>query len=130
MPLPSILIAPFYAWFGASYRVAQIPFVVLSCLLPLFTFYLTRRFFARDGYAWAAALFTAFSGFYTIYWVSPDNFTPFALTASLCLFFTARGLTSAHARDFHLSPCSSTNQPATCVTVYCLLSTVYSVTCC
>ncbi|MEW5719877.1 MAG: hypothetical protein AB1817_14710, partial [Chloroflexota bacterium] len=81
MPLPSILIAPFFALFGASYRVAQIPFVVLSSLLPLFTFYLTRKFFARDDYAWIAALFTAFSGFYTIYWVSPDNFTPFALTA-------------------------------------------------
>ncbi len=100
MPLPSILIAPFFALFGASLCVAQIPFIVLSSLLPLFTFYLTRKLFARDDYAWAAALFTAFSGFYTIYWVSPDNFTPFALTASLCLFFIARGLTSARARDF------------------------------
>jgi hypothetical protein len=95
MPLPSILIAPFFALFGASYRVSQIPFIILSSLLPLFTFYLTRKIFARNDYAWTAALFTTFSGFYTIYWVSPDNFTPFALTASLCLFFIGRGLESA-----------------------------------
>jgi hypothetical protein len=97
MPLPSLLIAPFFALLGASYRVAQIPFVILSAFLPLLTFYLTRKFFARDDYAWIAALFTAFTGFYTIYWVSPDNFTPFALTASLCLYFIGRGLASAGA---------------------------------
>ena len=103
MPLPSILIAPFFVLFGVSYRVAQIPFILLSALLPLFTFYLARKFFSRDDYAWTAALFTAFSGFYTIYWVSPDNFTPFALTASLCLFFIGRALQSARARDFFIA---------------------------
>jgi len=92
MPLPSILIAPFYALLGVSYRVAQIPFIVLSSLLPLVTFYIAHKIFRRDDYAWTAALFTTFSGFYTIYWVSPDNFAPFALTASLCLLFIARGL--------------------------------------
>ncbi|MBI3912989.1 MAG: hypothetical protein HY327_02150, partial [Chloroflexi bacterium] len=92
MPLPSLLIAPLFAIFGATYRVAQVPFIVLSSLLPLVAFHLSRKIFARDDFAWAAGLFTAFSGFYTIYWVSPDNFTPFALTASLCLFAIARGV--------------------------------------
>lgn len=100
MPLPSILIAPFFVWLGVSYHVAQIPFILLSSLLPLFAFYLSRRIFHRDDYAWAAALFTAFSGFYTIYWVSPDNFTPFALTASLCLYAIARGTETNSARYF------------------------------
>ncbi|MCX7840923.1 MAG: hypothetical protein N2559_15925, partial [Anaerolineae bacterium] len=98
MPLPSILIAPFYILFGVSYRAAQIPFVILSALVPLVTFYVSRKIFQRDDYAWTAALFTAFSGFYTIYWVSPDNFTPFALTASLCLVFGARGVERARER--------------------------------
>jgi hypothetical protein len=98
MPLPSILIAPFFVWLGVSYHVAQIPFILLSSLLPLLAFYLSRRIFQRDDYAWAAALFTAFSGFYTIYWVSPDNFTPFALTASLCLYAIARGTETNSAR--------------------------------
>lgn len=92
MPLPSLLIAPFFALLGATYRVAQIPFLLLSLPLPLFAFYLSRRVFGRDDYAWASALFTAFSGFYMVYWVSPDNFTPFALTASLCIYVMARGI--------------------------------------
>jgi hypothetical protein len=154
MPLPSILIAPFFALLGASYRVAQIPFVILSALLPLLTVYLTRKFFARDDYAWMAAFFTAFSGFYTIYWVSPDNFTPFALTASLCVYFIGQGLASAGAggqgsrgaRDFfiagmfaalsHLSradgllllalaPAALFVSKPTRKLKYCLLSTVY-----
>lgn len=103
MPLPSLLIAPFFVLFGVSYRVAQIPFILLSSLLPLFTFYLTRRLFDRDDYAWTAAIFTAFSGFYTIYWVSPDNFTPFALTASTCLFVIARGVETKSARYFFVA---------------------------
>ncbi len=116
MPLPSLLIVPLFALFGASYRIAQIPFVVLSSFLPLFAFYLSRKIFAREdapspgaleprsndasNYAWAAALFTAFSGLYTIYWVSPDNFTVFALTASLCLYAMARGIQLGSARYF------------------------------
>ena len=100
MPLPSTLIAPFFVVFGVSYRVAQIPFIVLSSLLPLFAFHLSRKIFRRGDYAWAAGLFTAFSGFYTIYWVSPDNFAPFALTASVCLFVIARGIETSSARYF------------------------------
>ncbi len=100
MPLQSILIAPFFVLFGVSYRIAQIPFILLSSLLPLFAFYLARKISSRDNYAWAAALFTAFSGFYTIYWVSPDSFTSFALVASVCLFSIARGIETNSARYF------------------------------
>ena len=100
MPLPSILIAPFFAVFGASYRIAQIPFILLSLPLPLFAFYLSRKVTGRDSFAWAAALFTAFSGFYMVYWVSPDNFTVFALTTSLCLYATARGTQTGGGQYF------------------------------
>ncbi len=103
MPLPSILIAPLFAILGVSYRVAQIPFLLLSTFLPLFAFYLSRRIFNRDDYAWAAAIFTGFSGFYTIYWVSPDNFTPFALAASACLFMIALGIETKSTRDFFVA---------------------------
>ncbi len=103
MPLPSLLIAPFYAFLGISYRVAQIPFILISSLLPLFTFYLSHKIFRRNDYAWAAALFTTFSGFYTIYWISPDNFAPFALTASIGLYVIARGVETKSARYFFLA---------------------------
>jgi hypothetical protein len=91
MPLQSVLIAPFFFFLGTSYRVAQIPFILLSSLVPLISFHLARRIFARDDYAWTAAIFTAFSGFYTIYWVSPDSFTPFALFGAMGLYFIGRG---------------------------------------
>lgn len=103
MPLPSLLIAPFYLIWGVSYRAAQMPFILISSLLPLFTFYLSQKIFQRNDYAWAAALFTVFSGFYTIYWISPDNFAPFALTASVCLYVIARGVETKSARYFFLA---------------------------
>jgi hypothetical protein len=98
MPLPALLVAPLFALFGVSYRVAQIPFILLSSLVPLVAFYVSRKVFARDEYAWASALLTTFSGFFTIYWVSPDNFTVFALVASVCLYLIARGIETNSAR--------------------------------
>ncbi len=100
MPLPSLLIAPFFVLFGISYRVAQIPFILLSLIPPLFAFHLGRRVLGRDDYAWVGALLTIFSGFYMVYWVSPDNFTPFAVTASLCLYSVARGVETNSGRYY------------------------------
>lgn len=100
LPLPALLAAASFLIFGVSYHAAQLPFVVLSLFPPLFAFYLARRVYGRDEYAWSAALLTTFSGFYTIYWVAPDNFTPFAVAADLALLWMAFGLTARRARDF------------------------------
>jgi hypothetical protein len=43
-----------------------------------------------------AGLLTAFSGFYTIYWSSPDNFTPFAVAADFALLFVALSVLEAN----------------------------------
>ena len=53
---------------------------------------LSPRLAGNRRQAIAAALFTTFSGFYTIYWASPDSFAPFAVTASLSLVAMALGL--------------------------------------
>ena len=98
MPLPSLLVAPLFFLFGVSYRVAQIPFILLSSLLPLVAFHLARRITGRDSDAWVAGLLTTFSGLFTIYWVSPDNFAVYALTASICLYLIARGTDEESAR--------------------------------
>ncbi len=92
MPLSSLLIYPFFLVFGASYRVAQIPFILLSSLLPLITYHVGRQTSSKGRHALGAALLTVFSGFYTAYWVAPDNFTPFAVTASLSLWLMGAGL--------------------------------------
>jgi hypothetical protein len=75
----------------------------LSLVPPLFAFYLARRLYARDDYAWMAGLLTAFSGFYTIYWVSPDNFTPFAVSADFALLFLAIGVLQRSWKFFLLA---------------------------
>lgn len=92
MPLASLLIYPFFLIFGDSYRVAQIPFILLSSLLPLITYHIGRQTSSESRHALGAALLTVFSGFYTAYWASPDNFTPFAVTASLSLWLMGAGL--------------------------------------
>ena len=98
MPLPAMLVAPFFILFGVSYRVAQIPFIALSSLLPLVAFYVTRKITGRGGDAWMAGLFTTFSGLFTVYWVSPDNFTTYGLTASVCLYLIARAVDNSSSR--------------------------------
>src|SRR5206468_4262130 len=61
MPLPAVLAAGSFILFGISFHAAQIPFLLLSTIPPLFAFYLARRIYGRDDYAWTAALLTAFS---------------------------------------------------------------------
>ena len=100
LPVPSVLAGVSMSLFGISYRAAQIPFILLSLIPPLFAFYLARRVYARDDYAWMAGLLTAFSGFYTIYWVSPDNFTPFAVTTDFALLCLALGVLQKQTRYF------------------------------
>lgn len=103
LPLPSALAGLSMSVFGASFRAAQLPFILLSLIPPLFAFYLARRLYARDDYAWMAGLLTAFSGFYTIYWVSPDNFTPFAVTTDFALLCLAVGVLKTQTRFFFLA---------------------------
>jgi hypothetical protein len=85
MPLTSIIAWVSFAVFGASYRAAQIPFVLMSSLPPLLAYYLSWRTQARRDYAWLAAILTVFAPFYLKYWACPDNFAPFAVTGGLSL---------------------------------------------
>lgn len=103
LPLPAMLAGGAMWVLGESYRAAQIPFILLSLIPPLFAFYLARRLYARDEYAWMAGLLAAFSGFYTVYWISPDNFTPFAVTADFALLCLALGVLKQKARWFWLA---------------------------
>ena len=85
MPLPTLLAAASMAILGAGYRAAQVPFVLISALLPLVSYWVTVTVTGRRAYGWIAGLLTVFSGFYVPYWGHTDNFAPFALTGSLAL---------------------------------------------
>jgi 4-amino-4-deoxy-L-arabinose transferase-like glycosyltransferase len=92
MPLSSILAYLSFLLFGPGYRAAQVPFVLLSSLLPLVSYLVAYDVAHQRRHAVCAALFATFSGFYMMHWVSTDNFAPFALAGALCLWATGRGL--------------------------------------
>lgn len=85
--------ANFIAWAGiavfgflGAWRASQIPFIVLSSLLVPFAAWIAWQAWGKKSWAIAAGLLTLFSGFYFVYWVVPDNFTPFAVTAAVCFW--------------------------------------------
>lgn len=90
MPLPTLLAWLGIVVFGESYRAAQVPFILLSALLPLVSYYVARLISPYRLYAVVAGLLAIFSGFFVPYWTHTDNFTPFALAGSACLIATWR----------------------------------------
>jgi hypothetical protein len=100
MPLSSIIAYLSFAIFGSSYRAAQIPFILLSSLLPVMAYCLSYRIYKKREYAFLAAILTTFATFYMKYWASPDNFAPFAATTGLSLITTYLGWSNRQARYF------------------------------
>jgi hypothetical protein len=89
MVLPSLLAAPLAALCPGSFLALQMPFVLLSALLPLVSFALGWSSGGRRRTAWAAGLFTLFSGFFFPYWTLPETFAPFALFGSVALWLAS-----------------------------------------
>jgi 4-amino-4-deoxy-L-arabinose transferase-like glycosyltransferase len=89
MPLPSILVAISQAIFGVTYRAAQLPFVLLSAVLPVLACMIAWRISAGRRHAWLAALLVIFSPFYLPYWGVPESFAPFAVFGALALYWAS-----------------------------------------
>ena len=92
MPLTAILGWIGLELFGDSFGAVQMPFVLVSTLLPLVAYFLTWDLTHRQGYAVLAGLLAVFPGFYAHFLVLPDSFAPFALAGSVCLWAAGRGL--------------------------------------
>jgi len=103
MPLPSVLAYLSFLLFGESFRAAQLPFIVLSALLPLVAYAVGYQVAHSRRHGVCAALFAVFSGFYVAYWVTTDNFAPFAVFGSLCLLAAGLGLRDGRGRWFALA---------------------------
>jgi 4-amino-4-deoxy-L-arabinose transferase-like glycosyltransferase len=97
MPLSSILAYWAFLLFGPMYRAAQIPFGLLSALLPALSYLVAYDVARSRRHAACAGLFTVFSAFYMAYWVTPDNFAPFAVAGAVCLWALGRGARSGKA---------------------------------
>ena len=92
MPLTAIL-----GWLGTlalgnSFAAMQVPFVFLSALLPLVAYLVAWDLTGDRRHAVLAGLLAVFPGFYAHVFVLPDNFAPFALAGSICLWAAGRGL--------------------------------------
>lgn len=92
MPLSSVLIAISFGLFGESFRAAQAPMILVSAILPVLSYWVTRDLLAKERYALSAAALTIFSGVYFLYWTVPESFGVFALFGALCLHFTGKAL--------------------------------------
>jgi 4-amino-4-deoxy-L-arabinose transferase-like glycosyltransferase len=89
MPLTSIVSAGAMVLFGDTFRVAQVPHVLLAVCLPLLVVTLAKRFGADRKLIWGAAIVSIFSGFYLPYFLTTDSFTLFAWIGSTTLILAA-----------------------------------------
>jgi hypothetical protein len=92
MPLTAILGWSGLALPGDSFGRLQAPFVLISALLPLVAYATAWDLTQKQGHAVLAGLLAVFPGFYAHVFVLPDNFAPFALAGSVCLWAAGRGL--------------------------------------
>ena len=103
MPLTSMVIYPFALLFGLSFRVAQVPFILLSTVLAWVACRVSMDLSGKREQAILAVILVAFSGFYSVFWVTTDSFAPFAVVASLALYTAGRGMKASRSGWFALS---------------------------
>jgi 4-amino-4-deoxy-L-arabinose transferase-like glycosyltransferase len=90
MPLPSILAALGIALFGESFRAAQLPFTILTALLPMFTAWLALYLNRKPGDAFQSGVLAALPGFFLPYLVTTDAFSAYIFVGSGTLLLMAR----------------------------------------
>lgn len=99
MPMATLL-----SWLGIKslgsvmpwWRAAEIPFVLLSALLPVFAAAISWHIWRRRAWAIAAALLTIVSPFHVAYWSLPDSTTPHAVAVSACLLAVYAATTTSN----------------------------------
>lgn len=98
MPLASLLAAGSMRLLGEGFRAAQLPFLLLTALLPPFTAALALRLHSRAGWARAAGLLAAFSGFYLPFFVTTDALAAYALLGGGLLWVLSEAADTARSR--------------------------------
>lgn len=90
MPLTTLVAAAPMAIFGAGFRVAQIPFLLMTASLPLVAAWLTGLLGGGRRHRLMAGAFAAASGFFLPFFVTTDSFALYALIGSLVFALAAR----------------------------------------
>lgn len=92
MPLTAVLGWLGLLLLGNSFFAMQSPFILLSAALPLVAYVVAWDLTGRQKHAVLAGILAVFPGFYAHVFVLPDNFAPYALAGSICLWAAGRGL--------------------------------------
>lgn len=92
MPLPSILAAVGMFLLGDHFRAAQLAFVVLTAVMPVWTAWLALSIHGKPGDALLSGVLAALPGFFLPYLVTSDSFSVYMLIGSATLFLSARAV--------------------------------------
>ncbi len=91
-PLTSLIAALPMTFFGQTFRAAQIPFILMSALLPVIPAALALQIHGNRSWAWFSGLLALVPGFYLPYMLTTDVFVVYALIGAGFFYFTGRGL--------------------------------------
>lgn len=89
LPMTSIVAAAPMWLAGPSFSAAQLPFILLTGLLPLMAVRLSEWLGFDDRLSWISALLAGFSGFYLPYFVTTDAFSLYAVLGGGILWLGA-----------------------------------------
>lgn len=92
LPLTSLIAALPMAFLGQAFRVAQIPFIIMSASLPLVTAALALQVHGNRSWAWFSGLLALVPGFYFPYLLTTDVFIVYALIGAGFFYFAGHGL--------------------------------------
>ncbi|MCL4869090.1 MAG: hypothetical protein KJ063_08985 [Anaerolineae bacterium] len=102
MPLSSLLAAAGYLVLP-SFRGMQLPFWLLTGLLPLLSYHISHKLGGERWQNIAAALFTLSGGFFLPNWNQPETFAPFAWAGAVCLLLMGQ-LAGGSEQSSRLTP--------------------------
>lgn len=93
-PLGPLLSAAGMVVFGPSWQAGQVPQVLVSAVIPPFTYVVARDLFGRRGLAIGAAILAIFTGPLFILYPAIDNFALIGLFGTAVLWMSARAVRS------------------------------------
>ena len=91
-PLTSLIAALPMTFLGQTFRAAQIPFILMSALLPAVTAALALQIHGNRSWAWFSGLLALAPGFYLPYLLTTDVFVVYAFIGAGFFYFTGQGL--------------------------------------
>lgn len=89
MPLASLVAASSMRLMGVGFRIAQIPFMLLTAILPVLSVRVALHLELGQRKAWLAGLLACAPGFFLPYFVTTDTFSLFAIVGGLALWAMA-----------------------------------------